>query len=1028
MRLLLAAMLTLVTVAGGSVGDAGAAYAAVQVQIDPLALRDRLFSAHMRNRAQGVQGLEHMFLSAEMVGYRQTHPNATAKDLMDHAVIMGNWYDSQLRTEDLERPAYEFVVKLIELSANHPAGEVTAPIMQALIESTLGPQLSVHGNMVDQVAASQFMYSFFDQVYAVEDRVWGAVARLGMDDPTFAAAWDGQFGVRYNVSSKAGSDQLQADPVIATYINVKGLLDHGYNAQDYVNDGNGQLKQLLDKINARLAESTAAANALNAQFPINGGNPTQAALDQAKAQAAQRQQWIHGAAGAVQLLSTLIGFADYRAGRIAAVTGKAAVQIATAVNAWLPTIASKGLVAALTSMSALMMAGNVLGAIQTLVPLFGGWPSPDEQIWDELRQLRQEVVTMSNQMSERFDRIEPALTEIYSQMLSQFGILLQLHDATSQQLADITSQLAALTYKVEFWGLAIFEAERAERSIPVAYWFNDAVGFKPMHGYDLPWNDKKPATYLGAATDLLTSADTVAKNEPMARTIPLNLEAPDTDANTVLDGYHASGAIQYLNAYARQYLGMPGTDEVGLTPNAEFWLGATEPYKMLMAQNPGHSRTQPGLSDGFIKSGNAILSGAATFSKPRTPTGDNPARLNPIIESLIKRYRAGSDGLLTELEKLRDVPRVGHPAYNQFGPANQAVPNKPTAEPTIVEDCTRAGAPKRNRPANVQLLALPQELWVASYARANTSVRVCYDTNWENMVQPEEPGGDKPYAIYADLKVTMRIQQGWDGQFSTVRQWEKVFPYGRMGQYYPPRSGQTSWQTSPDQALSEKWDPTYKAQFETSAPMTVSADAAAITRVRNWHNSVAGNYYAEVERRMTTAGDQLNTYVRQMTTAARLLDAYVRLGFGRSLQQDEQLALYLVGVDKLPSEYRWSQVVAPFSKARSTYCSAVQNNQCVVRPDGTFDPRTGQNEGRYKLLSCGWTTNPDRPVVNPDPVADCVWWLSALRSNRVRDSLEAASVRLATHPGYTEGIPAVEMMMQSLETAKAIAQHAAPSS
>ncbi|MFF5232884.1 hypothetical protein [Dactylosporangium sp. NPDC000521] len=1029
-RVLLAAMLALVAIAGGSVGEAGVAYAAdTSVPVDNYVLRDRLFSAHMRNRAQGVQGLEHMFLSAEMVGYRQTHPGATAKDLMDHAVVMSNWYDSKLRVEDLERPAYEFVMKLIELSATHPAGAVASPIMKELIESTLGEQLRGYGDMVDRVAASQFMYSFFDQVYAIQDRVWGSVARLGETDSTFAAAWDGQFGVRYNVSSTASSDQLQADPVIATYVNVQGLLDHADVMQEYLLKGNSELKQLLDQINARLADSAAAANSLNVQFPINGANPTQAALDQAKAQAAQRQQWIDGAAGAVQLLSTLIGFANPRAGEIAAGTGKAAIQIATAVNAWLPTIASKGLVAALTSMSTLAMAGNVLGAIQALVPLFGGGPSPEEQIKEELRQLRQEVVNMSNQMNTRFDRIESALTEIYSQMLQQFDILLKLHDATAQQLADITRQLADLTYKVDFWGQVLVEGQRADRHSPLSYWTNGAVGFKAMNnGRELPWNDPAPASYLNAATTFVTEANDTSRREPLARTTMVNTGNPDADVNAVLDSYHASGAIQYLNDYARRYLGMPDGDAVGATPDVEFWLAAAEPYKMLMTQNPDHSRVQPTRSDLLVGAGYSILNGAATFSKPRTPTSDNPARLNPIIENLIRKYRAGSDGIIIELEKLRDLPRAGHPAYNQFGPANQAVPDKPAAEPTVVANCTREAAFKPSRPANVQLLAVPQELWVAAYARPNTSVRLCYDANWENMIEPDEPGGDKPYAIYADLKVTMRIQQGWDGKFVTVRQWEKVFPYGKMGQYYPPRSGKASWLTAPDQGLSEKWGPTYKAQFEASAPMTVSDDAAAVTRVRDWHNSVAGNYYAEAERRMTTAGDPLNTLVRQMTTSARLLDAYVRLGFARSLQQDEQLALHLVGVDRLPYEYGWSQVVGPFSKARDTYCSAVANNQCVVRPNGVFDPRTGQNDGRVKLLPCAWTTNPDRPVVNPDPVVDCVWWLSALRSNRVRDSLEGASVRLATQPGYTEGIPAVEMMIQSIVTAKAVAQHAVPSS
>lgn len=1001
-RRLLAVVLVAVAVSGGSVVVSAPAHAA-PVSDNPELRRRNLFSAYMRSRAHGHDGLRNMYVSAEMVGYRQLHPDATSRQVMEHGVKMDKYYKSQLGAQDLERPLYEFVYKLVQLSAQHPAGAVASPVMQQLMQETLGKQLTQYGSMVDEVYASQFESAYLNQVFQVMDNQWTAVAAYGATDQGFRDAWNGYIGAQYGISADATVEEIEADPVIGTFVDVQALKDLVANSDLYLAEGNRQLTALLKAINAQVGAANTELASLNARFPVQGANPTAAALEVAKANAAARQVWIDQAAGAVKLLSVLVGFADRRAGQIVAGTGNAAVQIATAVNNFLPTLAAKGLSAALFSMSGIGLAANVLGAIQTLLPVFSNaGPSPEQQILDEVKVLKQQVGQLRNEMHDRFDRIETALASLYDAMYDQFDVVVKLHQATHAQLEQITADLAEVTTQVDYWGHALFKSAQQAGKDAVITTMNSALDFRVRTHREMTFEN-----YWPAATSLQGSASNGSRVHPQAA----SLDAQGLE--NVLRDYGHFGAISWLNQYARANLGLSRERTATNTPSVEFWLLAAEGYKTLLAQNPEVAATISGVTEPVVTSGEAIQYAVRLFSEPR-PAG-SPQRLNPVFTTLLDDYRTTGYAMATKMQEMRLKALNQATGVNIAGKPDQQVP-KPAEEPGSVPLCTGTGY-TASRPSNVVGLDL-NEMWVASRARADTPVQTCYHAEWVNETEPADPEGDKPYAVYADLQVQFRVQQVWGGQPVVARTWTRVLPYGKIGQYYPPGDARQSWLTAPDDAMRAKWASTYRTSFQQSATRSDSGEAALKSKVRDWLYGVAGQYYADVAAALATPGTPLHELDKKLTRTVLLLEAYTKLGFARSMRQDERIGLYLLGADRLPSDHGEQRVLAPFRTARDNYCSTMTpDGKCVVRAQGRpeDEPTATANQNK-KFVPCTWYTA-------QDPIEGCFNELRAVRSGQLQERLEEASVRIATMPGFAEGIPAVDYLLGAVRTAELVAKH-----
>ncbi|MEU0560480.1 discoidin domain-containing protein [Dactylosporangium sp. NPDC006015] len=995
---LLASALVALAVSTGSVVVLPTTAHAAPVSTDPEQRRRGLFSAYMRSRTSGHEGLRNMYVSAEMVGYKQLNPNATARQVLEHGVKMNEYYKSHLVANDLERPMYLLATKLLELTAKNPAGSIAAPILQQMMQETLGKQLTKYGTMVDEIYASQFESAYLTQVFQVMDNQWTAVATYGANDPEFRAAWNGYIGALYGVSADATVEALEADPLIGTFVDVQALKDLQVNSDLYLAEGNRQLTKLLKEINAQVGATNAELDRLNTKFPVQGANPSPSDYEVAKANAAARQVWIDQAAGAVKLLSILVGFANKDAGKFVSVAGNAAVQIATAVNNFLPTIAAKGLSGALFSMTGIGLAANVLGAVQSLLPLFASGPSPEQQILEQMTALKEQVKDLKNEMNERFNRIETALGNLYDALYDQFDVVVKLHQATQAQLQTITANLAKLTEQVDYWGHALLTADQQAGKDAVITTMNNSLDYRFRAGREM-----SSTYYFDAATSLQGAASNKSTVHPQAA--PLGVQAPEN----ALRDYGQYGSIAWLNQYAYANLGLPQTSRVSDTPSVEFWLLAAEGYKTLLAQNPAQASTVNGVTADVTNAGEAIQYAVRQFSLPQPAGGP---RLNPVYTKLLETYRTTASAMATEFQKKELAALNQATDVNIAGLPSQQVP-KPAEEPGGISVCAGSGM-TASRPSNVVSLDL-NELWVANRGRAETPVQTCYQAAWVNMTEPPEQT-DKPYALYADLEVQFRVQQVWNGQPVVARTWTKVIPYGKMAQVYPPRDTRKSWLTKPDDAMRANWVSTYKATFQQSA--TRSDNAEAVRKVRDWLYGAAGQYYADVTRELLTPGTTLNDLNTKLTQTVMLLEAYTKLGFAKSMRQDERVGLYLLGTERVPSDHGEQRVLAPFATARDNYCSSVTGDgKCVVKAPEAGKPEPTATAGQKP------TFVPCTNYTTKDPIGGCFNELQGTRSELLRQRLEEATVRIATVPGFTEGIAAVDYMLGAIQTAEQVAKH-----
>ncbi|MEV6693446.1 hypothetical protein AB0M35_18440 [Micromonospora sp. NPDC051196] len=990
------------TVAGFAVAPPAAATKATRVLIKNDELRAGLFGLHMRARLAGVDGFKDLMASASLVGFRQANPAATEQQLTDHVVALRNYYDSKLTAGDLQRPAYQFALRMLELTALAPGAVKNAPVMRELLEATVGTQLNNYGDMLDQVKASQFQHSWYLQQYGVQDQVWQYVHDLALADATFRAAWNAQFGTRYGVDAAADVETLSADPQLADWVDIPAIMENRNDTVAWTDEGERQAAELMSRVNARIVDYNEDLLTLSEQYPLtNGGaKPSEQVYQATMAKATTAQQWHSHASTAFEILALLVGFANPAAGKVISGVGKGAMQIASAIMGYQTTTASKDLGKLLTAFTSQALAGNIAGAISALLPIFGGGNNPDPAIRAELIALRQQVAQLETNMHARFDRVDRALARIYVDMLQQFEVVVNLQNATNAQLRQINTQLARITERIDLWGSLLLNVERDDKINETKELVDRFVGYRTRVGREMDYvNHYEPAS-SALTFDLTTEAKSLLFAAPSD---PRNPDFP-RDPDAALDLYGPYGSISYLHADAVRKGKLSGS--VGTPANPEVWLLAATGYQMLLAQNPQHAAQMSGQAETVVTSGEAIQDAVRAFSEPREPTSDNPRWMNDFLYDAIMAYRWTGYYMAQRMAAIRDEIAQGG-QHDMFGSPTQPVPanEKPTAEPTTVPSCA-GNSPALTRPAQVGYTDLPQELWVAQWGKPDSKVTLCHASDWVNVLTRNMGGWE---VTTADLEIKFQVRQRWNGSNRIVREWSKVFKQGVICRTHETQTGECRFL---DQELA-KWDSTYRGDFQQSASSVDNTEEAR-ERSRDWFYGQAARYYTTITEELANpnpANPQVQTLHRlntQFTSQARLMQTYLKLGFATALTQDELLALNLLGVDRFPADLDGRNMITDsFERARANYC-ADRQSPCTLK-DTIEGPKKNQ-----VMFSCA---NPAKT----DPISYCAEWLMYDRTDTMMRRLNFWSEKIQNGE-YVEGLPAVDLALRSIETAERIAK------
>jgi hypothetical protein len=447
----------------------------------------------------------------------------------------------------------------------------------------------------------------------------------------------------------------------ANFDDIDQIQSEGESLLQGIGNPQADLGQFLDALSLSLAASDPSDPdhaAAVAEFEAR----RQAIVDSSRATAAQR-----AAVFARTLLLQQSSFEDVRA--VATNTRSfAALQLQTNNSLAIAEQAS-GIAGSLVGVFAGVKTGDPWGAVQSmtdvvtgafgLASLFGPTgPSAEEQIFDQIVELRQQVEDMRVQLNGRFDIVDEKLNVLFSTMSSSFASI-------GSQIGDLQSDLDAVAFAIAeqrsaldriedaLFGFAneIFLAELSER-------FNGVLNYFDNNGTSLPYSGPI-SSFVDGTNFFFTFATTNAKNSSFAGTpegasLAVTL---DNAASTLNDGDTA--IARYINDLRRlpAQLFTSGGDPVGALSTTRIaapspWAQAAAAYLQLARENPWYFNYQFGIQssspgstriDDIIDEGQRIVNFADTVrSEP------------DLFDALLTRASEGVTLLQNEIERLMD--------------------------------------------------------------------------------------------------------------------------------------------------------------------------------------------------------------------------------------------------------------------------------------------------------------------------------------------------------------------------------------
>jgi hypothetical protein len=713
----------------------------------------------------------------------------------------------------------------------------------------------------------------------------------------------------------------------------------------------------------------------------------------ASATAKQEQKEIDAGAAAAKVLGGLVGVTDPKAGQKLEKVATALFSIVTAINKYAEKVAGRSAADAIFSAAAFGMAGDIFGAVMTLVGLFGeAGPTLDQQILEQVAALRDEVRALRDEMRQSFQRIEVQLATIFDAMMTEFAKLSLAVAGNTAALMDIQNAVAEQGLRLEEVAATILTAigdvELHDARVDV----NRYIGYAETYGQPIPsfneYTDPENEFHYAATQAAAHSAFVVPGSWATDSTVR---------PAAVLDNHGAAKALEYLGRLAHlRDSSVP--EPSGAVPNPGVWNFGAQAYALLQLQNPAYAeQVSPYRTEQIALEGQRILDTARSFSQPAAapdPAGD---RTNAVFTSLVQDYRHGLAQLSarmaevrTQQVQVRDEPGGVFPVaktYSLFGPANQATPDLalPADEPKV-SVCT-SGSPPIFRPSNVTYRTLAPELRFAHYAYSPQleetgrlpALSQCYTVEWTAV---RETTGSFSADTFARLRLTMRTRFQWEASapWRNARSATYTWPEQLIARECISWKCTDDFYKSPSDVLLSRWG-SGKSQFEQSATITV--DNALVTEARTAMTAFLQGrqraLYDKIATGIQSANTGLELAVSAINDAARQLQAFTRLGFPVALASDEILSSLLFGRYPIPVNSGGDR------QLDSTYAVAFNNYACTSATPvgapcagGTFYPLRDQpfvetlgGATPTSPVTCAVTTWFE-PGLPGDPVGDCL--------------------------------------------------------
>jgi hypothetical protein len=1020
------------------------------VAVDQAVVSEQLFAALVQIRDGGNSGVAHLLLSAELLEWRRQTSWASGQEMAAHFAARRQALAAALTVQDQALPEPDFALRVVNvLMATPPSNAASAEHVRLLLESTLGRSVTAFDMPEDLASGGLRMALWLRGKAAGEGRTWAAVRSKAVEDPAFAEAWNTVIGADLGLDAAAGFDTLKGDPTLATFIDVDAILALQGSPSLFVAEARRQYGLVV----ARLLQESQQARARVAQVsstcppgPVVSPTCTPEEHAAAKATAKEEQKEIDAAASAAKVLGALVGLTDPKAGQKMEKAATALFSIVTAINKYAEAVAGKSAADAIFSAAALGLAGNIFGAVTTLVGLFSeSGPSLDQQILEQVAALRQEVRALHQEMRQSFERIDVKLNVIFEAMMTEFAKLNITLAGHTEALIDIQNALAAQQLRLEEVAAIILAAIGHVELQGARLAVTRYIGHLDTYGVPIPTEKE----YQDTENEFYFAATETSTHEPFV--VPPSRASDSTvQPATVLDDHGEANAIGYLARLA--HFRDPSVPEpADLVPNPGVWNFGAQAYSLLQLQNPEYAADVLSFrADQVAAAGERIIQTARSFSQPAAAPDTAGHRTNAVFKSLVQDYGNAVAALSAEMSAIRtqqlvvrDEPGGEKPlakTYNLFGAPNQALPDSVLAadEPKLTKCTPTASNPPIFRPANVSYRKLAPELRFAYHAFSPTlgetpllpQLSQCYDVAW---TAAREVTSSLATDTYARLQLSVRTRFRWRGEapWRNARSATYTWPETRIARECNSYRCTDPFYVTPEERLAARWN-IDRGLFEQYA--TISLDNALLAEARTTMTAFLQGrqralYYLVADGIANVT--PLSEAVARMNNAARQLQAYTRLGFPIALAADEILSSVLFGhYAILVNRVGNPQVQSTFNLAFNNYaCTA---NVAIGEPclGGPFFPLRDQpfletfgGATSTQPVFCGVSTS---VAGSPgDPVGDCLVASARQRLNTLTRRYAHHSQLLAAG-AYVERLPWVGATLDTLSLVNTLV-HTPPS-
>lgn len=693
------------------------------------------FHQHMSDRLTGMVGVvygallkqmyeENPLLDPVVANQRLGEFKQAFADLYGALPNRGDWRGSPVRMLDL-----------LMLTAQEEAGGVSVRMFQPVYDSLIDGLMT--SALDDALKATGTIYSSDNYALLIdaEGLLLDQWRNAALDNPYLEAASNALAATALNANiGDSASTIVAKNPGIGIPPMILESLEETGEIQTSLAELNQAATDIFVEVNLGLLDLSQTIRAIDtkqAKILEYMKNADERAKQEAvaKAKAAEHKSKVDAANAGIYIVSTLAGLIDPKTGKQIATIGKAAVSIYDAADKWLESVAK--LTATGATLSTVVFTGNVLGAVMSVVSLFeDAGPSPEQQILQQVRALRQQIADLADQMNDRFDRIDKQLNVVYTEMMGAFqAVNLELWklEGTLKEIQEQLVRIESTLDRMEKETYTYFTTVERE---PLLEAINGGLGYSERTGTVMLYTPD----YAGYENVFQTWATIHAFNPLNAG--PQTRNYSDAGVAVELDRFPLDVNINYLNGWlAARNLPLLSSSRL---PGMSTWALAALSYARLARENALYAQQiNPARMQAVVQVGDDLRAAIRRIGLQPDESGWAPN--HALFDFLVSDYLTKTHNLDAAMAQNKTtwindavnsslvVDRPGT-TFDLFGGANQALTWTAPALNTMTYGSTMASPLKT--PTNLRQKVSPLTLLAnAEYFHRGT-LAVNWGADW----------------------------------------------------------------------------------------------------------------------------------------------------------------------------------------------------------------------------------------------------------------------------------------------------------